>query len=416
MQNQISLNNSCISRSKSFKLLKSQKFMIKAALIVSWGGFVYGYDIGIISGTLSEIEQKFNLNEYETGLVVALLPLGSIFGCIIGGPTCDFIGRWKTIILLNVIYIFGTLTIAMGPSIYYIYFGRYIIGVATALSGIADIPYLTEISSPHYRGRLCSTYELMAMLGILFAFLITLLVTLYMKKDNFDYYQVLYTLPAIFALIQMFAMIFLPESPKWLISKNKMEEAKHALFFQVDGDSDELEARFADMCVHVLNERVSSNDDDCKESNTSTDNMASNSRGSSNCNKSNNVISNHGANDKHPALLSSFHSSASHVMPTKSSGDLNVFRLTMLQYRLPLFCAISLAVFQQFTGGVLVRNYAPRIFLNAGFGIEASQIFTVLLGIVKVFCCASSMYYVSKVLCKDVLDEHQYCNMLYLCW
>lgn len=91
-----------------YSLKKSQKFMIKAALIVGGGGmcfayqvtklifgigFIYGYDIGVISGALSQLEGKFNLSSIEAGLVVACLPLGSMFGCVVGGPFCDRFGR-----------------------------------------------------------------------------------------------------------------------------------------------------------------------------------------------------------------------------------------------------------------------------------------------------------------------------------
>jgi MFS family permease len=79
--------------------------MLKAAVIVGSGGFIYGYDIGIISGTLIQLIHRFSLSYVEQGLVVSFLPLGSVFGCLFGGPLCDYIGRWKTIIIQNLIYI-----------------------------------------------------------------------------------------------------------------------------------------------------------------------------------------------------------------------------------------------------------------------------------------------------------------------
>lgn len=79
--------------------------MLKAACIVGGGGFIYGYDIGIISGTLIQLQRRFSLSTVEQGLVVSLLPVGSIVGCLFGGPLCDYIGRWQTIIIQNLIYI-----------------------------------------------------------------------------------------------------------------------------------------------------------------------------------------------------------------------------------------------------------------------------------------------------------------------
>jgi MFS family permease len=336
-------DKSVFSLSDLWSLTKSQKFMIRAGLIISWGGFVYGYDIGVIAGTLRQIEDKFQLNDYETGLVVGLLPVGSIFGCMFGGPLCDYVGRWRTIIILNIIYIFGTLIIATASNVWHIYIGRYVIGIATALSGIADVPFLNEMSPPEYRGALCSTYELMAMLGILFAFLITWLVSELNSGDN-DW-RILYIFPAIFAVMQVLAMVYLPESPKWLITKNLDTEAKKSLSLQLN-DSDDLDSKFQEMKLMVHNHNIA------------------------------------------------------------ESRSRSSFLQTCYLYRIPFICIIILAFFQQFTGGVLVRNYAPRIFENAGFGLRASQLFTILLGVIKVGCCILSMIYVS---------EHYYSTVL-LCY
>lgn len=95
--------------------------MLKAAVIVGSGGFIYGYDIGIISGTLLQLERRFSLSSVQQGLVVSLLPLGSIAGCVFGGPLCDYIGRWQTIILQNLIYIgefFAVLFLFVVPSLH----------------------------------------------------------------------------------------------------------------------------------------------------------------------------------------------------------------------------------------------------------------------------------------------------------
>ena len=64
-------------------------------------GFIYGYDIGVISGALSHLEERFDLSSIEAGLVVACLPLGSMFGCVLGGPFCDRYGRLLIYIVIS---------------------------------------------------------------------------------------------------------------------------------------------------------------------------------------------------------------------------------------------------------------------------------------------------------------------------
>jgi MFS family permease len=115
------------------------------------------------------------LTDLQSGLVVSLLPLGSLLGCVFGAPLCDKIGRWKTIQIQNAIFICGALIIAGANSISAVYVGRVIVGIGSALSAVADIPYLTEIAPLHYRGRISSAYEMLVVIGILASFLVDLM-------------------------------------------------------------------------------------------------------------------------------------------------------------------------------------------------------------------------------------------------
>ena len=124
----------------------SRQFLLKAAIIVGSGGLIFGYDIGVVSGALGQVTKEFNLSDIQQGLVVSFIYLGAVFGCTWGGFLSDHFGRWKTIHLQNVIFILGAVTIAVSRDVGVLYFGRFIVGIAAALSGIADVPYLMEIS------------------------------------------------------------------------------------------------------------------------------------------------------------------------------------------------------------------------------------------------------------------------------
>jgi len=312
-------------------LQRSQIFMLKAAVIVGGGGFVYGYDIGVISGALSQVEDEFGLGSMGKGLVVACLPLGSVFGCTFGGPLCDYVGRWNTIIIQNIIYISGALIISGASSVELVYIGRFVVGVGTALSGIADVPYLTEISPPQYRGRLSSSYEFLAVVGILGSFVVNLLL-----RDLDEGWRVLFAVPAVFAFLQATLMTLLPESPKWLIQNGMEEKGRTALQAALDTE-EEVELRFRE--------------------------------------------------------IADSHNHSSDV----TSDFKEAFRKVTYEYRIVFTCIILLMFFQQFTGGVVVRNYAPIIFKNAGFGEKASLTFTVVLGIVKVITVGWSIYNMDRL-------------------
>lgn len=298
-------------------LKNSQIFMLKAAAIVGGGGFIYGYDIGIISGTLIQLQRRFSLSSIEQGLVVSLLPLGSIVGCLFGGPLCDYIGRWQTIIIQNLIYIGGALIIAGANNVETIYVGRFIIGIGTALSGIADIPYLTEISPPQYRGRLASAYEFLAVVGIFTSFLVNLMVS---QQDGS--WRFLFALPSIFAFFQGVFMIYLPDSPKWLIQNGYYDRGRFALRQALDSEEE--------------------------------------------------------VTNKFNEIKSSQENSISDQVQEKA------YKECLYRYKWMFVCIFILMFFQQFTGGVVVRNYATSIFHSAGFSDQAALTFTVIVGFVKV--------------------------------
>ena len=199
-------------------------FLIKACIIVGSGGLIFGYDIGVISGTLEKLKSYFNLNDFEIGLVVSILYAGSIFGSIIGGPLCDYFGRWKTIQLQNLIFLLGALLTGLANNLIILCIGRFLVGVASAVSGLADVPYLTEIAPAQYRGIISGQYEILVGAGIMLSFVLDLLFS-----TIGDGWRIAFVLPGIFAACQSLGMLLLPESPKWLISKGYLEEAKIAL-------------------------------------------------------------------------------------------------------------------------------------------------------------------------------------------
>lgn len=195
-------------------------FLLKAAFVVGSGGLIFGYDIGVISGALGQVTAEFDLTNVQQGLVVSSIYLGAVFGCSWGGMLSDYIGRWKTIHIQNIIFILGAIIIAVSKSIGILYFGRFVVGIAAALSGIADVPYLMEISPSSLRGRLTSMYEILVCVGVLASFCVDLALS-----GRSDGWRLMFGIPAILALLQSAGMMLLPESPKWLAEKGRVEEA-----------------------------------------------------------------------------------------------------------------------------------------------------------------------------------------------
>jgi MFS transporter, SP family, galactose:H+ symporter len=282
---------------------------------------------GIISGALQQLKVHFDLSDYEAGLVVSFLPLGSIFGCVIGGPLCDQIGRWWTIHLQNAAFIIGAIIVSCADSITHLYLGRFIIGIASALSAVADIPYLTEIAPSSHRGMISSAYEVLVVVGILMSFIIALCLV-----SHHSGWRIMFFIPVTFSFLQSLGLLFLPESPQWLVEKNQIDKAS-AVVERITDTPEEAILRMDELTAHCS---------------------------------------------------------------ARLSGITLPSRIYFRQYLVPTIVIVVLMFFQQFTGGVVVRNYAPKIFLLAGYGDVASLAFTVILGFVKVIVTIWAVLHVSS--------------------
>lgn len=213
-------------------LSKSDVFVFKAALIVGVGGFVYGYDFGVVAGTLSRLKVEFDLNSSQVGLVVSSLPLGCIFACLFGGSFCDKLGRWWTIVAQNIVYATGSIVMYSASSITHIYIGRFFVGIGIAFSCIANVPYLIEVSPSHARGKVSSAFEFLAAVGLLVSYCINLLVY-HIDAD----WRLLFIIPGVVSLFQACCMNTLPESPNWLLENHMEQKCREALACVCDSES-----------------------------------------------------------------------------------------------------------------------------------------------------------------------------------
>jgi MFS family permease len=219
--------------------IENRSFLLKAALVVGGGGLIFGYDIGVISTTITAMKEDISMDDISEGWVMGIMGVGAIVGAIIAGPLCDVMGRWRTIQLQNVLFCAGSIVTGCARGLDGLYIGRFIIGMASAVSSVADIPYLNEISPPSVRGQVTSAYELLTSLGVLLSFLVGWLCvggadSSHSINDNEGSgsgsgWRAAFLLPVALALAQSLGMLSLPESPQWLLEKQRAEEAGAAL-------------------------------------------------------------------------------------------------------------------------------------------------------------------------------------------
>ncbi len=202
----------------SFKLSGT---LILVAIMASLGGLLSGFDMGVISGALLYINQTWELSPLAQGWLVSSAIVGSVIGAAANGILADIYGRKKIIIATAIIFIIGSIMCGYATSANWLIFSRIIIGIAVGMISFVAPIYLSEIAPEKIRGSLVSLYQLALTAGILLSYLINRIFA------NFEFnWRWMLGSGAIPAVILLIGILFLHDTPRWLISKNKIDEAR----------------------------------------------------------------------------------------------------------------------------------------------------------------------------------------------
>ncbi len=208
---------------------RTSAFVVRAGLVTSLGGLMFGYDLGNVAGVLPLFEKEMNFGHDMSDSFVAMMPLGALSGTAIGGWMCDAVGRKKTILITSIIFIVGGLTQSTASSFGMLCAGRFIMGVGVATSAIADVSYLNEVSPTSIRGSLTSCNEFMVAMGFLLSYVVAVSL-----NTHHTSWRWLFGIVSIVALLQGLLMLNMPESLRWLHSKGKHIELRHAVLLIYD--------------------------------------------------------------------------------------------------------------------------------------------------------------------------------------
>ena len=204
------------------------------AFVVSLGGFLFGFDAGIISGVISYAGPQFDLNDAQTGWVVSSPSFAAMIAMLIAGRLSDRIGRKKILLLVAFLYALSAITSAYAISYEALYIARMVGGLAFGAALILAPTYIAEIATAENRGKLVSIQQLNIVLGFFAAFLSNYYFNQYnnagetfLNDENVWRWMLgVEFFPAIFYFILLF---FVPRSPRWLYTQNHIEEAKVVL-------------------------------------------------------------------------------------------------------------------------------------------------------------------------------------------
>jgi len=303
-------------------------YVARTALIVALGGFLMGFDASVISGVVGFIEVDFGLSDLELGWAVSSLTLSSTLAMMVSGPLSNRIGRRTVLYWAAILYAISAIGSALAPSYLLLVIARMIGGLGVGASLIIAPMYIAEISPPNIRGRMVSFNQLNIVIGITVAFFTNYIIlelgdhtavwaeTLKFGPYNWRWMLGLETLPAI---VYFCALFLVPESPRWLVMKGRIQEGLSIMTRASGAQEAEKDLQAVQLSLKA------------------------------------------DADKDHVGLSALFAPAL----------------------KLALLIGIVIAVIQQITGINAVFFYAPMIFEQSGIGTNASFIQAILVGLVN---------------------------------
>jgi len=319
-------------------------YVIFISAVAAIGGFLFGFDSGVINGTVSALGNAFGASDVATGFNVASVLLGCAIGALAAGPLSDNFGRRAIMIITAIVFAisaFGSgIATSSGEFIFYRLFGGLGIGAASVLAPA----YIAEVAPAALRGRLATLQQLAIVLGLFTAFLSNYLIAVKaggaegILMLDIAAWRWMFWVELIPSTLFLIGVLFIPESPRYLVAQGKLSQAK----------------------------RVFS-----KISNTSADTQINEVK-----------TSLHG--DKKPSIKDLFIDGQKKVHPI-------------------IWVGVALSVFQQFVGINVVFYYGAELWQAAGFGESQSLFINLLTGTTNIVSTFIAIALIDKIGRKPLL-------------
>ena len=203
--------------------------LIRAAIVSALGGLLFGFDTAVIAGTTASIRELFSLSDWQLGFAVSSALLGTIVGSIAFAKPGDLWGRRSCLKLLAVLYFISAFGCAFAWDYWSLVVFRFIGGLGVGGSSVLGPIYVAEISPARYRGRLVILFQYNVCLGILVAYFSNALIAS-MGLDVLQLqWRVMFAAECLPALLFFLLLFTIPCSPRWLVGKERFEEAERVL-------------------------------------------------------------------------------------------------------------------------------------------------------------------------------------------
>ena len=317
-------------------------YVIFLALVAAGGGFLFGYDTAVISGTIGQVTQLYGLNVLQQGWYVGCALVGSILGVAAAGTLSDRLGRKTAMIVAATMFTLSAVGCALCNTFDQLVIYRIIGGVGIGVASIVCPMYISEIAITQFRGRLVSTYQLAITIGFVAAYLANFLLLqwshtvgqgsgMWHKVMVDEVYRGMLGLETVPALLFFIVIFLLPESPRWLIVRGHSESAK-GIFSRIYRREADCERQVAEVAASIHSEEKS-----------------------------------------------------------------DVRYLFSPGIRVALVAGLCIAILGQFMGVNAVLYYGPKIFEDAGLSSGDSLFYQVLVGMVNMLTTVLALLIIDKV-------------------
>lgn len=210
-------------------------YLALICLVASMGGLLFGFDTAVISGTVGMVEVQFGLSKLEVGWFTSSALIGCILGAIVAGVLGDKYGRKPVLAFASLLFLLSALGSAIPPTFEILIPARMIGGIGVGIASVLSPLYISEFSPPKIRGRLVALYQLSIVTGILLAYFSNWFLQGYSLNhpEAFggsvllhkilvaEVWRSMFGMEVLPALLFFFLLMFVPESPRWLIQKGK---------------------------------------------------------------------------------------------------------------------------------------------------------------------------------------------------
>ncbi|AHX15489.1 D-galactose transporter GalP [Dyella jiangningensis] len=219
---------------------QSKATVVFVCILAALAGLMFGLDVGVISGATQFIQAEFKVSDHTIEWIVSAMMFGAAAGALAASWLSGHLGRKRSLVLGAVLFVIGSLLSGMAWSPETLIASRVVLGMAIGIASFTAPLYLAEVAPEYIRGAMISTYQLMITIGILVAFL---------SDTAFSYsgaWRWMLGIIAVPGALFLLGVLFLPDSPRWLLMRGRRQEAIDVLQ-RLRGDSDVVSREVADI-------------------------------------------------------------------------------------------------------------------------------------------------------------------------